>query len=145
MEAIEILRDKLVGEFISRFSVGDTWDLSISGYWLIAQEINSKDEVSLNDWLQRNYDLYSIAVDKESVSKSIIVASILRREITDVKLDESYALTLEFEGKAELVFSTKAEIVDWQWCLNRTGNDPYIDYLVACFWEGEIAINENQN
>jgi hypothetical protein len=145
MEAIEVLRNKLVGEFISRFSVGDTWDLSIGDYWLSAQEINSKYELSLNDWLQRNYDLYSSAVDKEIISKSSIVASVLRREITDVKLDESYALQLEFEDKAELVLSTKVEIVDWQWCLNRTGNDPYRDYLVACFREGEIAVNENQD
>jgi hypothetical protein len=145
MEALEVLRGKLVGEFISRFSVGDTWDLSIGDYWLSAQEINSKDELFLNDWLQRNYDLYSSAVDKESISKSTIVASVLRRKIIGVKLDESYALTLEFEDKAELVLSTKVEIVDWQWCLNRTGNDPYIDYLVACFWEGEIAINKNQD
>jgi hypothetical protein len=144
MEAIKVLRNKLVGEFISRFSVGDTWDLSVGDYWLSAQEINSKDELPLIGWLQSNYDLYNSAVDKENISKSTIVASVLRRKITDVKLDESYALTLEFEDKAELVLSTKVEIVDWQWYLSRTGNDPYIDYLVACFWEGEIAINENQ-
>ena len=27
---------------------------------------------------------------------------------------------------------------------DRTGNDPYCDYLVACFWEGEVKVNENQ-
>ncbi|MFD1466945.1 hypothetical protein ACFQ48_01815 [Hymenobacter caeli] len=145
MEAIEILKDKLVGQFISRFSAGDTWDLSIDGYWLMAQEIFSKDETLFNMWLQNDYHLYDSTVDKEDISKSAIVASILRREITDLKLDELCNLTLEFEGGAELVLLTSAAIVDWQWCLNKTGSIPYSDYLVACFWEGEIAVNENQD
>lgn len=145
MEIIEILKDKLVGQFISRFSVGDTWDLSIDEYWLSAQDIFSKDELLLNEWLQIGYHLFNSTVDKENISKSAIVASILRREIIDIKLDKLYNLTLEFEGGAELILSTSADIVDWQWCLNTTGSTPYSDYLVACFWEGEIAVNKDQD
>ncbi len=145
MEAIEILKDKLVGQFISRFSVGDTWDLSIGDYWLIAYDIFSKDEDLLNNWLQNSYDLFSSTVDKENISKSAVIAALLRREIADIKLDESYNLTIEFEGEVELFVLTNVDIVDWQWCLNRSGADPYQEYLVACFGKGEIAINENQD
>jgi hypothetical protein len=145
MEAIDILRDKLVGQFISRFSVGDTWDLAIGEYWLISQEVVSKDEALLDEWLQNNYSLFSTTIDKEQISKSAIIASLLRREIVNVKFDDVYNLVIEFEEGAELVISTNTGIVDWQWCLNRSGNDPYQDYLVACFGEGEIAISDSQN
>ena len=135
----------MIGQFISRFSVGDTWDLAIGEYWLVAQEITSKDEVVLNEWLQINYSLFSSSVDKEHISKSAIVASLLRREIVDVELSDAYALTIEFIEGASLSLSVETDIVDWQWCLNKTGNDPYQDYLVACFGEGEIAISDSQN
>lgn len=145
MQAIELLRDKLVGQFISRFGIGDTWDLSVGDYWLVAQDIFSKDEVLLNNWLQNNYPLFKGTVHKENISKSAVIAALLRREITDIKLDKLCNLTIEFEGGPELIILTNADIVDWQWCLNRTGNDPYREYIVACFWEGEIVVNKNQD
>ena len=145
MTALEILRDKLVSQFISRFSVGDTWDLSIGNYWLITQNIFSKDEALLNSWLQNEYHLFNSAVDKENISKSTVIAAFMRREIVDIKLDDLCNLIIEFEGGIELFILTNTDIVDWQWCLNRSGADPYQEYLVACFGEGEITINENQD
>jgi hypothetical protein len=145
MQAIDILRDKLIGQFISRFSIGDTWDLAIGEYWLIAQEVVSKNEAPLNEWLQNNYSLFNSTVDKEQISKSAVIASLLRREITDIKLDDVYNLVIEFEEGAELIVLTNTNIVDWQWFLNRSGNDPYKEYLVAYFGEGEIAVSDNQN
>jgi len=145
MEAIDILRDKLIGQFISRFSIGDTCDLAIGDYWLIAQEVVSKDEALLNEWLQNNYSLFNSTVDKEQISKSAVIASLLRREVVAIRLDNLYNLVIYFEEGAELIIPTNTGIVDWQWCLNRSGNDPYRDYLVACFWEGEIAVSNNQN
>jgi hypothetical protein len=32
MEALDILREKLAGNFYSRFSMGDTWDLYFDGF-----------------------------------------------------------------------------------------------------------------
>lgn len=66
----------------------------------------------------------------------------MRKVVTGLKLDDAYNLTIEFEGNSKLIIPTNVKIVDWQWCLNKSGSDPYSDYLVACFWKGEIEINE---
>jgi hypothetical protein len=145
MQALELLRNRLLGSFISRFSVGDTWKFYIDGYWLVAQEVLSEDETFLNKLLQENYTYFSSTVDKEYISKSAIVTAAMRREIAGIDLDELYNLKLEFENQFKLIFPTNVEIVDWQWCLNKTGTDPYRDYLIACFWEGEIQVNEKQD
>jgi hypothetical protein len=61
-----------------------------------------------------------------------------------VQLDNDYNLTIEFRGDSKLVIPTNIQIVDWQWSLNESGMDPYRgDYLVACFWKGEIEIKED--
>ncbi|MBH8557541.1 hypothetical protein [Hymenobacter negativus] len=142
MNALEILNDKLVGSFIYSFHIGDNWTLNFGDYYLSAQNLISPDEELLNGWLLANYRSIETAVDKDSVAKSTIVAAHMRKEVTNVTLDKAYNLTIYFENDSELVIPTNEDIVDWQWCLNETGNDPYMDYLVACFWEGEIAINE---
>lgn len=142
MQALEILKSKLIGSFISRFSVGDTWDLYVDSYWLVAQEVVSKDEDFLNEFLKGNCHYFVSTVDKEYISKCAIVAAAMRREIVSVELDELYNLKIEFDNNFSMLFPTNVGVVDWQWCLNDNGADPYNNYLVACFWEGEIQINE---
>ncbi|MBO2009652.1 hypothetical protein [Hymenobacter negativus] len=142
MKALEILNDKLVGSFIHSFRIGDNWTLDFGDYYLSAQNLISPDEGMLNAWLRTNYKSFETVVDKDFVAKSTIVAAHMRKEVASVTLDIAYNLTLHFENDSELVIPTNEEIVDWQWCLNETGKDPYMDYLIACFWEGEIAINE---
>lgn len=144
VQALDILKDKLLGNFISRFSVGDTWDLSIGDYWLIAQDITSSDEAYLNGFFKDNFRYFDSTVDKEYISKCAIVAAAMRREVTNVKLHELCSLEIEFDNNFKLFIPTNAEIVDWQWCLNETGADPYRDYLVACFWEGKIQIGKSE-
>jgi len=142
MEAIEILTHELCGTFISRFSVGDTWEFYFGHYWLVAHNVISENEGLLNRLLQNDYHSFQNTVDKEYISKCSIVAAHMRKLVTGIKLDEKYNLTIEFENDSKLVIPTNVDIVDWQWCLNKTGNDPYHDYHVACFWNGEIQINE---
>jgi len=145
MKATEILNAKLCGESILSFNVSDGWTLYFGDYYLSAQDINSPDEEQLNSWFRSNYASFQNAVDKENVSKSAIVAAHLRKTTNSVELDEAYNLTIHFEDDGPLHLSTNVDIVDWQWCLNQTGADPYRDYLVACFWEGEISINESED
>lgn len=144
MEAIEVLNAKLRGEAILSFYVSDGWTLYVGGYYLSAQDIISPDEEQLNSWFRGNYNSFHNAIDKENVSKSAIVAAHLRKTISNLELDEAYNLTIHFEDDSPLLIPTNVDIVDWQWSLNQTGADPYSDYLVACFWEGEISIDESK-
>lgn len=140
--ALEILKTKLQGAFISSFNVSDWWSLRVSldreTYWLVAQNITSNDEIQLNHWLSNNYPLYHTTVEKENIAKCGIIAANMRRLVTGVYLDEVYNLTIEFENGGKLVLPVTEDIIDWQWCLNETGRDPYTDYIVACFSKGEI-------
>lgn len=142
MKALEILTSKLRGSFISHFGVDDVWNLHLGGYWLIAQNVISEDEALLNQWLYENYPPAQNAVDKEYVSKCAIIAAHMRKEVMDLKLDEAYSLTIEFENDSKLIIPTNVKVVDWQWCLNKSVKDPHRDYLIACFWKGEIEIKE---
>ncbi len=144
MTALEILNNNLEGNFIRRFSIGDTFDLYFGDCWLITHDLISEDEVQLNRWLEENYLSYNNTVDKENISKSAILAAHLQKEVIGVQLDNLCNLSIEFENDSKLILTTNVGIVDWQWCLNETGNNPYSDYLVACFWKGEIQINNDK-
>jgi hypothetical protein len=143
MQAIDILNAKLRGEAILSFHAGDVWTLYIGGYYLSAQNIISPDEERLNEWFQANYASFHNAVDQGNISKSTSVAAHLRKPINRIELAETYSLTMHFEDDSTLLIPTNEDIADWQWCLNLTGADPYQEYLVACFWEGEISITES--
>jgi hypothetical protein len=81
-------------------------------------------------------------VDKEDISRSTIMAANLRKPITKISLDELKNLRIDFEHGSTMKILTNTEIVDWQWCLNKSGKDPYMDYEIACFWAGETQIKE---
>jgi hypothetical protein len=114
-------------------------------YYLLAQSITSTDESQLNQFYEANYPPFDTGVDQEHISKATILTAHLRKTITAATLDEACNLTLHFENDSQLTIPTDADIVDWQWALNTSGNDPYLDCLVGCFWSGEISINEANN
>ena len=138
----DILNEKLVGEFISRFSVGDTWDMFIGDYYLSAHTIEFEEENQITEFLIGHYDEFKFSMDKENISKSTIMAANLRKPITKVSLDELKNLQLDFENGSTMRILTNTKIVDWQWCVNRSGKDSYMDYEIACFREGETQIKE---
>jgi hypothetical protein len=140
MEAIDILQEKLVGNFYSRFSVGDTFDLYFDGFWLVAQNVSTADEIALNNFLLNDYQPAKEAIDKEDVSKTTVICSTLRKVITEVFLAVDSTLTLVFENGVTLNFPTNTDIVDWHWALNENGADPYRSYIVGCFSSGEVLI-----
>ncbi|SFI30592.1 hypothetical protein [Halpernia frigidisoli] len=139
---LEILNQKLVGEFISRFSFGDTWDIFIGNYSLSAHAIEFQEEKVIYDFLKNNYSEFKYSIDNEKVPKCTILASNLRKSITQINLDEMKNITLEFAEGSTMKILTNTKIVDWQWCLNKSGKDPYQDYEIACFWAGEIKLVE---
>jgi hypothetical protein len=140
MDAIEILQKKLVGNFYSRFSVGDNFGLCFDQFWLIAQNVISSDEEQLNERLCSRYYPAGEAIDKENIAKTAIISSTFRKNIVSVSLGADAALTLVFENGVTLQFPTNTEIVDWHWALNETGNSPYAGYIIGCFKLGVIEV-----
>ncbi len=144
MKPIDVLNNRLKGRGISRFSVGDTWELCFGNCWISAHNLISSDESLLNDWLLANYLPFQKAIDREAISKCLIVAALMQKEVVRVALDEACNLTISFEGNGKLILPTDTAIVDWQWSLSEEGSDPYMSYLVACFGEGEISLSEEK-
>lgn len=139
---IEILTTKLLGEFISRFSVGDTWWMSIGDYYLEAHTIEFEEENLIAEFLKGNYEEFNYSVDQEDISKSTIMAANLRKPITHISLDDLKNMKIDFENGSTMKILTNTDIVDWQWCFNKSGKDPYMDYEIACFWAGETKIKK---
>lgn len=140
MKALDILHTKFFGNFYSRFSIGDTFDLVFDDFWLIAQNVISADEKALNHFLLKQYKPADEAIDKENISKSIILCSTLRKKVIKAKLAEDSSLQLAFENGVILIFPTNTDIVDWHWAINENGNDPYLGCIVGCFGSGEVQI-----
>lgn len=142
---LAILDKKLLGKFISRFSLGDTWEMFIGEYCLSAHTIEFTDERRLELLIKEHYDEFAYSIDKENIAKSMIMAANLRKTITRIDLDEMKNLTFDFEQGTPLRILTNTEIVDWQWCINKSGKDPYMDNEVSCFWAGAIEVNNNSS
>lgn len=140
MKEIEILKEKLVDNFYSRISVGDTFDLFFDDFWLISHNIATEDEKGLNDLLFSNYNPASEAVDKEDIAKSTVLATTLRKKITEVNLLADATLECIFENDVKLLFTTDTEVVDWHWALNKESKDPYSSCIIGCFNPGEVHI-----
>lgn len=141
MNALDILKEKLIENFYSRFSIGDTFDLFFDSFWLIAHNVVSADEESLNRFLLNKYKPAKDAIDKEDVSKSTIICSTLRKKIIELSLLNDATLKLFFENGVTLLFPTNTDNVDWHWALNENGNDPYLGFIVGCFNQGEVQIS----
>ncbi|HHP7236487.1 MAG TPA: hypothetical protein ACFCUC_17780 [Desulfobacterales bacterium] len=141
MDVLDILQEKLIGNFYSRFSVGDTWDFCFHDFWLISHNVISSHEAKLNAVLQNSFKPAIEAVDKEDVAKSIIVCSTQRKQIIDISLKKDSTLSLIFENEVELIFPTDTNIVDWHWAINKDGGDPYLGFIVGCFNPGKVEVD----
>jgi hypothetical protein len=65
----------------------------------------------------------------------MIMAANLRETLTRIDLDEMKNLIIEFENGSTMRILTNTDVVDWQWCNNDSGKDPYMDNEIACFWQ----------
>jgi hypothetical protein len=135
MSVIEVLEEKLLGNFYSRVSLGDTFDLYFDHFCLIAQGVIAPQEAFLNNQLA-NFKPATEAIDKEDVAKGIILTSTLRKKVTAVSINPNSSLELCFENGIKLLFTTDNEIVDWQWAINENGQDPYHNLIVGVLESG---------
>ena len=140
MDAIEILKAKLVGNFYSRFGAGDTFDLYFDGFWLISHNVIASEENKLRSVLLNGYQTANEAIDKEDVAKTVVISSTLRKKITGVYLSDDSTLELGFENGVRLSFPTNTEIVDWHWAISEEGHSPYESCIVGCFSPGEVQV-----
>jgi len=140
MNIIEILQEKLLGNFYSTFRVGDSFGLNFDGFWLISQNVVSADENGLNDKLLNEYQPASEAIDKEDIAKSIVLSATLRKTISKVDLMPDSSLELTFGNGVKLLFPTNTEAVDWQWAINENAHDPYVDFIVGVFESDEAQL-----
>lgn len=112
MRAIEILEEKLLGNFYSRISIGDTFDLCFENFCLISQNVLSPDEDTINQSIS-GYQPTGEAIDKEDIAKGTILTATLRKKVTEVSLNSYSSLELSFENGVRLKFTTDTEIMDW--------------------------------
>ena len=140
MNAIDILKEKLVGNFYSRISLGDTFDLCFDGFWLIAHNVVSNDEEQLNEQFIERYSSAAEAIDREDVAKSVVLCCTRRKKIVDVVLAPDSTLELIFENGISLSFPTSTETVDWQWAITVNGQEPHNGYLISVFESGEVQV-----
>jgi len=138
--AEEILKKALIGNSFAYFKQGDWIALQLLDYWLVAQDIESPEEFNLNCLLEKADPPILNGVDPENVAKSAILHRNSRRKITNITLHNDSSLSLYFDHNREIILITSTPIVDWHWCLNKSGEDPYHDYLVACFQPGTIDV-----
>lgn len=135
-ESIHKLRSRLVGRAFSSITLGDWWALSFyDGLWLQAHHLTSSNAHALTARLTG----YADAIDAADVPVAIDVLRCRRRDVRRVELRRDGGLELHFENRTMLVCETDTEIVDWQWCINVSGVDPYVEYEVACFFAGEVV------
>lgn len=111
-------------------------------YQLIAQEVVAEDEAIISKLFQDNFSWFTDSVDKEYLGKSAIVAACMRRRVVAIEVTELCEVVINFEGGLKLFIPTDVSVVDWQWCLSETGKDPYQDFIIACFEQGKINVND---
>jgi len=146
MDALEILRDKLIGGFYTRISVGDTFDFCFNhDFWLTAYNVDSPNEKQFNDYLLSNYSLASKEIDKGNIAKLISITALMRQLVVGVELSSDSVLTLEFEDGEILSFLTNTDIVDWQWALCKENSNPYSEFIVGCFNAGDVQVSARYN
>ena len=144
VEAQTLLSAELVGQYISRVSLGDTWDLCFSNdSQLVCQVLDSPSfsELSENLWASAPHLLKR--VDPEEVPMAAILVGSMRREVSSVKVDSDGVLTIHLESDLSLVARVDTPVVDWQW---SWGDEPQVPYhtpfRLACFWSGELSLRD---
>ncbi|WP_444903084.1 hypothetical protein ACJJIU_03900 [Microbulbifer sp. CnH-101-E] len=139
MSIVEVLEEKLLGNFYSRVSLGDTFDLYFGRFWLISHNVVCPDEGALNEMISA-YHPTNEAIDKDDIAKGTIITASLRKKITSVFIHSDSSLELGLENGVKLKFTTDTDVVDWQWAITENAQDPYHGFIVGVLSSGEVQL-----
>jgi hypothetical protein len=137
-KAAEYLQRALIGQFYSRVSVHNAFELQFEDFTLAGQEVESPDEELFNTEFVHSYVSAGRTANPQVIAKSAILAACLGACISRVELAANASLTLTFENGVSVTFTTATPIVDWHWAITEGGQDPYSGCIVACFSPGEV-------
>jgi len=88
----------------------------LKDYWLVAQEIDSPEEIGLNRLLEKADPPILDGVDPQNIAKSALLHRNSQKEITAFTLNPDGSLSLLFDQNREIILRTSTSIVDWHWC-----------------------------
>ena len=140
-EALETLRSYMPGRYISSLHCNDIFHMGYCDLYLEAQDVRFPEEGHLNNLLRENFPYVLEGIDPEFVAKNALISNRMRSVVKDVKISEDGSLTLYFNDCPEMILTTDTEIVDWQWSLSKTGETPFLGYMVACFDRGIVQVS----
>jgi hypothetical protein len=142
LEPLDVLRDLLIGESFGWLSIGDSYSVALTNdLFLVFQTAECSRGEQVKAALSDNTIGLLDGVDACDIPLTVSLLRNRRRQITAVDLAPDGSLTLSFDRAWQLRILTTADMVDWQWTLNRTGVDPYTDSLVTCFLRDEVVVS----
>jgi len=137
----QFLKNKLIEKSYTSIEYTDWWSLNFGDFWLNFHNIFSKEEKNIFENLKKIKPSLTDAIDYNDLPKMLIIMKHLRQPITNIILNPDNSLTLYFLNRF-FTISSQENIVDWQWCINNTKNNPYKDFDIACFDVENISINK---
>ena len=139
MGVIEILKGKLFGNFYSRFSAGDTFDLYFDGFRLISQNVVALEEHKLNSLLFTEYQPANEAIEREDIAITAVMSAKDRLETSDhsgwlffLHHADSVAALRQVTASSGLLKTVEIEKADIQ--RGRPGARPRASVLLAVVW-----------
>ena len=138
MSQLESIKSAMVGNYYSRFTVGDGFDLYFPDFVLSSREVTSTDEQTINSSFVESYRPAQYTANRDRIAKSTVVAACLDIPVTSVDLLTDSSLLLMFSNGVAVCLPTDTPTVDWHWAITESGGDPYIGCHIACFAPGDI-------
>ncbi len=131
-----------MGRSIDRFCHGDTWEIRFDNdLWLVTHELRIDAESDLQTLLESGSTALHYSVDPRDAVRSLLLASLMRRPVISVDITTDGALSLHFDEARSVTLPTDTDVVDWQWSLGGTPNNPYAaEALICCLWRGEVRV-----
>ena len=142
--AIDIVRDKLVGNSFFAIRCGDILDLRFHGFYLSAQEFRFDSDPLVLKSLTDVFPAIAAAADPSDVAAITAVWASRGSEVVEVDLFPDNGLRITFANGLHLTLPTDTAIVDWHWGLTRDGRHPYCECILRTFEDGQLRIDPSE-
>ena len=136
----DIVAREINTDFFHRFSIGDTIELKFSRCVLTAQHIKFEGSSEVLNLLSEHFPPALEVIDPEDVAIALGVSSCQRAEVVSTYLADSGELSLAFSSGLILIFPIDTPEVDWHWALQRCDGDPFSEFIVGAFENGQVKI-----